>query len=413
MRSRPVRLTLSALAWIALGAAALFSFQTQQQLDARRTALRTFEATARDATDALDDLQAGQQAYVIPGQDAAEWVPKVAAYRQTAASSIDTLRASAMSAAGGPSLLEASAMVNQLATIDARVRESLESGDQQAAAASIFAEGADAVASAISNIDTARAAEQQATDDEESRLRLAMLYALGGAAGLSAFVLAVLGFVTPTARDETGQTGDGADATPSDEGGLSLTEARTEAGVEPAAVPELDGGAPLVPDSSREALASAAALCTAFGRVREAGDLKDLLERTAGAMNARGLIVWLGNADGADLHPVLAFGYSDQTLARIPTVARSADNAAAAAYRTSEVQIVRSRPGASQGAVVAPLLVADGCIGALTAEVRDRGEDSDAVRALASIVASQLASVLSTAAAEQAVPASHAESAAG
>ncbi len=130
-------------------------------------------------------------------------------------------------------------------------------------------------------------------------------------------------------------------------------------------------------------------------------------------MNARGLIVWLGDSEGADLRPVLAFGYSDQTLARISSVARSADNAAAAAYRTSELQIVRSRPGASQGAVVAPLLVADGCIGALTAEVRDRGEDSDAVRALASIVASQLASVLSTAAAGQALPASHAESAAG
>ena len=62
MRSRPARLTLSALAWIALGAAAFFTFDIQQQIDTRRSALRVFESTARDAADALDDAQAGQQA---------------------------------------------------------------------------------------------------------------------------------------------------------------------------------------------------------------------------------------------------------------------------------------------------------------------------------------------------------------
>ncbi len=268
MRSRPARLTLSALALTALGAAAFFFLQTQQQLDARRTALRAFEATARDATDALDDFQAGQHAYVTAGQDAAEWAPKVAAYRQTAATSIDTLRASAVSVAGGPSLLEASAMVSQLATVDARVRERLQAGDPQAAASSIFAEGADAVASAISNIDTARAAEQQAADDDEGRLRLAMMYALGGAAGLCALILAILGFAAPSARDESDQADDPLEA----QDGLSLHDTRTEAPAEPPAVADHIASSP-VPDPSREALASAAALCTGFGRVREAGDL--------------------------------------------------------------------------------------------------------------------------------------------
>jgi hypothetical protein len=95
---------------------------------------------------------------------------------------------------------------------------------------------------------------------------------------------------------------------------------------------------------------------------------------------------------------VLAHGYSDGTLARIPTVARAADNAAAAAYRTATLQIVRSRPHASQGAVIAPLVGPDGCIGALTAEIRDGQEASDATRALAQIFASHLAGVLASAA---------------
>ena len=67
-------------------------------------------------------------------------------------------------------------------------------------------------------------------------------------------------------------------------------------------------------------------------------------------------------------------------------------------FLLGHVQIVKSRPGAAQGAVVAPLLVADGCIGALTAEIRDRAEESATTRALAQILAAQLAGVLAAAA---------------
>jgi GAF domain-containing protein len=84
-------------------------------------------------------------------------------------------------------------------------------------------------------------------------------------------------------------------------------------------------------------------------------------------------------------------------IARIPPVARSADNAAAAAYRSGTLQIVAARPGASIGAVVAPILSPDGCMGALSAEIRSGGETSESVRALAAIFAAQLAGVLATA----------------
>ena len=147
--------------------------------------------------------------------------------------------------------------------------------------------------------------------------------------------------------------------------------------------------------------------------MRDGAQLKTLLEQAAGLLNARGLIVWLGSTAGADLRPVLAHGYSDSTLARIPTVARAADNAAAAAYRTGEVQIVKSKPGASQGAVVAPLLGADGCIGALTAEIRDRGEELDTTRALSLILAAQLAGVLASAADASDTTATQSQAAAG
>jgi hypothetical protein len=91
---------------------------------------------------------------------------------------------------------------------------------------------------------------------------------------------------------------------------------------------------------------------------------------------------------------VLAYGYSAPALARMPLVARSDDNAAAAAFRTGALQIVGTRPGESSGALAAPMLSRDGCIGALTAEVRNGAESSAEVQAIAAIFAAQLAGVL-------------------
>ena len=390
MRSRPAKLTLSALAWIALGAAAFFTVTLQQRIDHRRTALRAFESTARDAADALDDVQAGQQAYVAVGQDASEWVAKVATYLQTASASIDTLRSTALSGSSGPVLLEASTSLTQLASIDRGVREHMAAEDNQAAADAVFSDGADALASAVSNVEAAIAAEQQSADAFETTERRAQVYALGGVAGLVAIILALLGFAPSAAAADTDADGavpeSGAFAALAHEAVFDRTP------IEPPVLESSHAGA------SDESLNTLAALCTEFGRVRDAGQLKGLLEQAASVMNARGLIVWLGSTTGADLRPVLAYGYADATLARIPTVARSADNAAATAYRTGHVQIVKSRPGAAQGAVVAPLLVADGCIGALTAEIRDRAEESATTRALAQILAAQLAGVLAAAA---------------
>jgi len=402
-------MTLSAFAWIALGAAAFFTFDTQQQIDDRRSALRAFESTARDASDALDDAQAGQQAYVATGQEPRDWLPKVATFLQTASSSIDSLRSSAQSPASGPALLDASTAMTVIGNVDRRVRQQLADDDVQGAADAVFSEAADAISSAVSNIGTAIAAEQQAGDAFETWQRRVQLYALGGAAGFAALVLAVLGLAAPTrsaTSDDVEESAEQASAA----GSLASLAHETvldKGLIAPPVVP------PATPVPSAHALSAIANICTGFGRVREAAQLKDLLEQAAETMNARGLIVWLGNSRGADLRPVLAHGYSDSTLARIPAVARSADNAAAAAYRSGELQIVKSRPGASQGAIVAPLMSADGCIGALTAEIRDQAESSEMTRALSLILASQLAGVLASAAENPTTASSETRTAAG
>jgi hypothetical protein len=147
-------------------------------------------------------------------------------------------------------------------------------------------------------------------------------------------------------------------------------------------------------------LKTAALLCTDFACMRDVRDLQQLLARAGDVMDATGLIVWLGTPDRAQLQPVLSHGYSDATRARLPNVPRAANNAAAAAYRSGDVQIVLSRPGGPKGAVVAPILGSQGCIGALSAEIRGGGEASESVQALAAIVAAQLAGVLTAPAAD-------------
>jgi hypothetical protein len=401
--SRAARLTLSATAWIALGAAAFFVVTTEQKVADRRTALRTFDRQAREAAVALADARAGQQAYVAAGQSAGYWIPKVAAIVQEVGTTVDTLRGAAVSASAGQALIDAASAVTEFGNVDKRVRDYLKADESLMASDVVFSEGTVAASRAAVQVEAARLAEHQAFDADEATLRRLEAYAIGGAAGLSGLILAILGLargsgtqLAAPVRTET-EAPATRDELPLREpaGSLGRIAAPPAAPRPPAPIPAMPAPAPA---PSAMALRAAADLCTEFGRIHDLAELKALLGRAARLMDANGLVVWLGSAAGVDLQPVLAHGYSDQVLSLMRPVPRSADNAAAAAYRSGAMQTVTSRPGSALGAVVAPLLSADGCIGALTAEVKDGSEKSEQVRALASIFAAQLAGILAASA---------------
>jgi hypothetical protein len=386
MRSHPARLTFVAVALIAIGSAAFFLIQSEKQISQRRTRLRAFDLQAREAAGVLADVRAAQQAYVAAGQGVTFWMPKVASLIDEAARSVDNLRASADSAPARESLLQAGATITEFGNVDRRARDYLKSGQQLVAGHVVFTEGGETAAQAGRLIEAARIREYQALNESEAVRRRWQAYALGGAGLVSVIVMALLAFIVPQ-RAGAGLASDASSGeTSGADGELMLRDAPPRSADPAGHVPRQ-----LVP-----ALKAAAELCTELGRVSDLDDLRKLLVRAAGALDASGLIIWIGSTAGADLRPVLAHGYSAQALARMPAVPRSAENAAAAAYRTSALQIVLSRPGASSGAVVAPLLSPEGCIGALTAEINDRGETSDAVQAFAEIFAAQLASVLAS-----------------
>jgi hypothetical protein len=376
MRSRAVRLTVCTLIWLAIGASAGFVFYSEQHLSARRAMLRAFDIHSREAADALADVRAGQEAYVAAGQGVAFWLPKVASLIDASTTAVENSRESAASPAGVASLEEATTTITEFDDVDKRARDYLRSNQQLMAGDVVFTEGSETATAATRQVQAASIAEHQAFDAFEAGRRRLELYALAGAGGLGAFAILIVAL-----------------------SGTSRTSGTSD--------PNLDaeGDAPTtnLPRAERPALQAAAELCTEFGRVKDLDDLTKLLGQAAATMEASGLIVWLGNTGGADLRPVLAYGYPAQTLARMPLVARSADNAAAAAYRTGSLQIVLARPGTSSGAIVAPLLSPEGCIGALTAEIKGGGETSDSAQSLSTIFAAQLASVLG-ASAQAALP---------
>jgi GAF domain-containing protein len=138
-------------------------------------------------------------------------------------------------------------------------------------------------------------------------------------------------------------------------------------------------------------LPAVAQLCTRLGRVLDTREVAPLLGEAARVLGAAGLIVWLSDARATMLTPTLHHGYSDAVAARLSGVPVDAANAVAAAFRSVDVCVVDGE--GARGAVVVPLLGPRGCVGVLALELLHGGERRDSVRALATIVAAQLATL--------------------
>jgi hypothetical protein len=385
MRSRGARLTLVAGAVLALGAAGAYLIRSDQAIAARRSAAREFDTHAWQAISALSEGRAALVAYVAVGQTAEVWRPKVIDQSQAAAAAVDALRPLAGSTMARTALMEAAATITSLRAVDRHALEYLASGQLLMAADVVLAEGNDVWATAARQIQTARDAERDLLQSEETASRTGQTVVLTAGAGLAGLALLILG-LTGASTPEAGIQGD--EAAENTSAGLHRRLVPLEAATPSSAAPQE------IPRHAAEALRAAADLCTDLARSRDAVDLTRVLGHAAEAMDASGIVVWLANAGDGDLWPVLAHGYAPQALARMAPVPRASENATAKAYRTGLLQIVLSRPGATNGALAAPLLSPQGCIGSLSAEITGRSETSDGVQALAVLLAAQLATIL-------------------
>src|SRR5437879_4998611 len=138
MHSRVLRIVLAVACISGVAATAAFIRSFEQTLTARRAALRDGDARAREATDALADVRAAQQAYIAFGQGTGFWMSKVDTTIQRVTAALAALQSAATTPTSKTALDEAVAATAEFGNVDQRVRGYLKTDAQLMAADIVF-----------------------------------------------------------------------------------------------------------------------------------------------------------------------------------------------------------------------------------------------------------------------------------
>jgi hypothetical protein len=391
--SRPsVRIAIALLVVAVVAACGFQLVSLERSLAAERQRTETLNQLAQSAAVELGNLRASQQAYVAAGQGGAFWGAKVDEALSALRSHLESLGRIATTKTAAEALAGARGTLEGFQQVDQRAREQAENGQLLMASDLVFTDGLESLTNAGRQIDTARKAQITENMAAGAGLEQVRIYTAAAAAGVVLLGLIVL---VPIRRTEAIVTAPAEDQAPAD---LDLSEA--DIPPPPVRVSEAVAPPPL-PIATQDAasaltLRQIAELCSDVARVVEPGELPGLLERASRLLDASGVILWIADRPGAELRPVIAHGYSAAMLARMPSIGRDGDNATAAAYREARLEVVRT-DGRANGAVVAPLITADGCVGVMAAEVKHGAECKAALQSLARILAAQFAALVSPA----------------
>jgi len=365
MQERRGRVVVTVLLLASILSAAFFLTIIEQR--ASRAVALAGDASVRLArmSDTIAGIGTAQQSYLAPGQLDEPWFERASTLIGELSREIQQARERLRSPEASAALQQLSVSVATLTAADARIRQNLQLGQELMAADVIFSDGRnllDAMTAALRDLQMA----------EQSHLR-AQLTALARWRWFGVSAIAALGI-----------------------GAMFIVMTRSR---RVPAVPENDRRAAPRPVEAQPRpqprmsvdLTAAATVCTDLSRITTTAALPDLLGRAAGVLDASGLILWI--SAGEQLFPVIAHGYSDDSLARMGPIARDAENAAASAWRTGQLAVVPAAKTGGPGAIVTPLFGLHRCIGVLSVEVR-RGEDSPTVQAVATMIAAQLSTVV-------------------
>jgi hypothetical protein len=388
MKSRAVRLTLFLLFLLALGATGYLFWLGETRMRVDGVAARDYESRARDAIRDIHALRTAQQAYVAAGQGEQFWADRVSTTLARAQQAVAHLRTAGASPDAGAALDNAAAILQDFGQMDRRVREYVRGGQHLLASDMIFADGLELTAAGLEAVQRAAAAERDLYDETREGARRRQLYALGSAAA-AALLVSLLLLPAPRAPEAVAASAESAEADAETDRGMSDAEpglSALDAEWQPT------GDAPR-PGMSAVEMAAMASLCTDLARLADTQALPALLERAAAALDATGIVLWIADPDGRELSPIITHGYSPAVVTRLGTILRDAENATAAAFRTSLLQTVKA-DAVSNGAIAAPLVAPSGCVGVMAAEVRHEGEQDPAKLAASSILAAQLAALV-------------------
>ena len=437
MQSRAARLILLGLFLAAISTATFLFWRGDT--DAANAALhaKTFDASAKAIERGLLDLRAAQLGYAAANQPGDRWVSRVAHGLETVRTDIRALRAESTVPEAQTALDAATAALNDFAKSDKRAAEYVRTEQRSLASDVVFGDGLERSDAAVAAVEQARLAEVQARESGVTVFRSRQVFAL--TAGAGAAVLAVL-LLIPVARAapdtalaQPSRTAEAVKQEPATSGGirrdgalsdtlddgvasqprahapepvlaslavpeLQATSAETaprarDLDIAPAYIGQAAGGPPEGTTAHTTDFTGLASLCVDLARIVDTRALPALLDRTASLLDASGIILWIADPDGRELNPIFAQGYPQQLVNRLGTIPRDAENATAAAFRTSLLQTVMADE-ISGGAIAAPLVTPGGCVGVMAAEVRHDSERQDAKLAAATIVAAQLATLV-------------------
>jgi hypothetical protein len=416
MTRSSVRLTLLLVSLAALGYSAYLTWSSERQSRQIVSTGRQFDSAARAAAVNVADLRAAQQAYVAVGQGQDFWFARVTALGKELGDNLSYLKSIASQPAVPQALDDASAALQDFEQMDRRVRDYARGHQVTAASNLVFTEGVDLTKKAADALARAIDAELSGEDGTIAATRRTALYAFAGAAGLSSLGLLLLlptgarteraaAAIPPRVQaappslnlDDLDDFGVVSHATRVPEGTTGAAEAENGAAKARAASSKFPSPKPLVakvvPPKPVVDLNNVASLCGDLARVGDTKALPELLTRAAGVLDASGIVLWIADPDGRELTPILVHGYPPQFATRLGTLARDAENVTAAAFRTGLLQTLKA-DAISNGAVAAPLVASGGCVGVMAAEMKNGGEQQEPLLAAATIIASQLATLV-------------------
>ncbi len=371
MDTRRNRLLVAALLVAAGIAGGFFVFAAHRSAETLLASSSDVSARLERMIATASDIASAQQAYVAPGQPDPPWFERSASLLQQFADAAAAVRPRLRSADAARVIEEVGRGLQALITIDGKARQDLQQSQNLLAADLIFSEGRDTSASLITAIRGLSGAEQSAAAARRASLEHQQ-WAILGIVGL----LWVVGLVVlvPVPAHRAGKPPEAVTPTSADVGTFSVDLAEREA------------RGTLVMD-----LAAAAEVCASLARISDAAALPGVLAQAAAVIDARGIIVWVGA--GEELFPAFAYGYDDGLVGRLGPIARNARNATADAWRTGQMRTVAADV-VSHGAIVTPLAGVGGCVGVFAAEVRHGREEDPSTRAVAVMIAAQLAGIV-------------------
>jgi hypothetical protein len=365
MQRPTLRYIVAAVLIAAAGIGGFFVFEGHRRAAAIETARREATSRIERMITTSADVGSAQQAYVAPGQPEQPWLERSAMLLQQFGEDAAAIRPLLHATNSGSALDEVNKHFKAIVVVDGRAREYLQEAQQLLAADLIFSEGHDAVAMLGTTLRTLATSEQQAADAMRASIDQQEWAILGS---LAVVWIAGLLMLAPMRR-------------------TWMQDSRLE-GVRDT----LGLHSPVPAPASPIDLNAAADVCSALARASDTPSLREALACAAAVLDARGIVVWMGA--GEELFPAVAHGYDERVIARLGPISRKAANATAEAWRSAQMRTVPA-DAASNGAIAAPLSGASGCIGVFAAEVRRGREKDSATRAVAAMIAAQLAAIVS------------------